>query len=452
MLAGCLINSKYHKANDLYQRKNYVKAIELYDKFIKENPQSPYTTKSRLERSQAYLALAKRAYTKENWVLAKRLFILANSDKADSFLDNCFYEIGSNKLAQKDTLAALENFDYIVNNLSNSELLPEILFKRIELNFSMKNYSQISSNYKRLWDNYPDSEYAQKAVPYIDKILPSYLKKIKTMISEKDYNEALDNLTELLSFPSSLQTEIKSLMAKTYYLKAETAYEQGDLKNAMQFYQKSGKQTDEFSKKVDNRIAKICDLYIEEGDQLMQAEHFDQAITVYEKIFIFQPDNQHAKEKISTAENLHYKKKEAEKILAKADEAEKAANFTKALELYKKSNNLHQSKHAKQQIFEINNILRADKEPKIFAKDIIFEYNDGNLVKNVYALQDSLTLKHGKDEVRTSEWKVLYSFGKYKYEIRYDILTPDNNFYFIWQIDLKQRKVSALNKLSENML
>jgi tetratricopeptide (TPR) repeat protein len=241
-------------------------------------------------------------------------------------------------------------------------------------------------------------------------------------------------------------------MAKTYYLKAETAYEQGDLKNAMQFYQKSGKQTDEFSKKVDNRIAKICDLYIEEGDQLMQAEHFDQAITVYEKIFIFQPDNQHAKEKISTAENLHYKKKEAEKILAKADEAEKAANFTKALELYKKSNNLHQSKHAKQQIFEINNILRADKEPKIFAKDIIFEYNDGNLVKNVYALQDSLTLKHGKDEVRTSEWKVLYSFGKYKYEIRYDILTPDNNFYFIWQIDLKQRKVSALNKLSENML
>jgi hypothetical protein len=36
--------------------------------------------------------------------------------------------------------------------------------------------------------------------------------------------------------------------------------------------------------------------------------------------------------------------------------------------------------------------------------------------------------------------------------VRYDILTPGENYYFIWQVDLLKQKVSPLNKLSEEVL
>jgi tetratricopeptide (TPR) repeat protein len=451
-ISGCLINSKYHKANDLYNQGNYVNAINVYDEFIENNPNSPFATQARLERSQCYFALGERAYSKENWLLAKRLFLLANSAKADSLLDNCFYNIGLNQLTKEDTLAALENFGYIVNNLKNSELLPEILFKRIELNYELQNYSHITSDYKYLWNNYPDSKYASQAIPYIDKILPDYLAEIEAMVSEKKYDEAIANLQQLLAFPSSLQDEIKSLMAKTYFLKADSAFQDEKLQIAKQNFDNSAELTSQYKTKTKQRIDSICQSYLEEGNRLVNLEKFDQAIAVFKKIYVLDPQNKQVDRKISETEELKNRKSQAQELLTEALEKENNDEYEQALQLYKQSNNLYSSKEAKQKIFEISNILRADKEPKVFAKDIIFAYNDGELVKNVYALQDSLIIKHGKDEVRTSEWKVLYSFGKYKYEVRYDILTPGENYYFIWQVDLLKQKVSPLNKLSEEVL
>ena len=59
---------------------------------------------------------------------------------------------------------------------------------------------------------------------------------------------------------------------------------------------------------------------------------------------------------------------------------------------------------------------------------------------------------HGDDLVRISGWKVLYSFGQYKYEVRYDIISPDERLYYAWRVDLSNQAISALNKLSEKTM
>jgi len=59
---------------------------------------------------------------------------------------------------------------------------------------------------------------------------------------------------------------------------------------------------------------------------------------------------------------------------------------------------------------------------------------------------------YGDDLLRVSGWKVLYSFGQYKYEVRYDIVSPDERFYFAWRVDLSNQSISALNKLSEKTM
>jgi hypothetical protein len=46
----------------------------------------------------------------------------------------------------------------------------------------------------------------------------------------------------------------------------------------------------------------------------------------------------------------------------------------------------------------------------------------------------------------------LLSPGQYKYEARYDLLTPAENIYFAWQVNLRDRSVTPLNKISEQVM
>ena len=36
-------------------------------------------------------------------------------------------------------------------------------------------------------------------------------------------------------------------------------------------------------------------------------------------------------------------------------------------------------------------------------------------------------------------------------EIRYDLITPDSNNYLAWQVNMKDKQVIPLNRLTENL-
>ena len=63
-----------------------------------------------------------------------------------------------------------------------------------------------------------------------------------------------------------------------------------------------------------------------------------------------------------------------------------------------------------------------------------------------------MILVYGKDMVEISGWRVMYSSGEYKYELRYDILTPKENYYYVWLVDLREKNISPLNKASEKLM
>ncbi|MCK4654588.1 MAG: hypothetical protein KAU01_09080, partial [Candidatus Cloacimonetes bacterium] len=95
--------------------------------------------------------------------------------------------------------------------------------------------------------------------------------------------------------------------------------------------------------------------------------------------------------------------------------------------------------------------LEAQKNPKVFARSIIQNYKKGIIPEKVRLMENNLIDKYGEN-VKSSGWKVSYAIGEYKYEVRFDILTPDENYYFAWRVNLKTQDVSPSNKVSEELL
>ena len=99
----------------------------------------------------------------------------------------------------------------------------------------------------------------------------------------------------------------------------------------------------------------------------------------------------------------------------------------------------------------MSNIVKAEKDPKAFAEKIIKEYRKGVIPAGVRAIESSLIAQYG-DRVDSSGWKVYYSIGEFKYEVRFDLLSPEDNFYYAWRVNLKTREITSLNKISEDMM
>ncbi len=72
----CWVNNKFNIAHQLYKKSNYVMAVKNYDDFLETSINEALSTQAELERSDCYYQLGYKAYSKENWLLASRLFFL----------------------------------------------------------------------------------------------------------------------------------------------------------------------------------------------------------------------------------------------------------------------------------------------------------------------------------------------------------------------------------------
>ncbi|HRX76699.1 MAG TPA: hypothetical protein P5342_04510 [Candidatus Cloacimonadota bacterium] len=100
----------------------------------------------------------------------------------------------------------------------------------------------------------------------------------------------------------------------------------------------------------------------------------------------------------------------------------------------------------------MQNLIEAERNPTAFAERIINEYRSGLLVRRVAAKRAEVLQTYKANEIRDSGWKMLLSTGQYKYEARYDLLTPTDTYLYVWQINLRDRSVIPLNRLSEELM
>ena len=451
LISGCFLNRKYYLAHSFYKKRNYPVAIENYDIFLKKSPQSALATKAEIERSDCYYKLGLQAFSKENWILTKRFLYLANSYQADELMDNCCFEMAKIAFENNDIDSTLIIYDYIITHLPTSELIPEILHKRININYNLENKNQIFDDYKLLWDNYPENEFSIKSQLIIDNLMPEYIDNSLTFKDTGKYEIALDLLFEMINYPTSFQDRINVEISEIYLLMANEAFKQKRFDETREYYRKTISYNPEKETFVQDQIINICDSFINAGNNLIKENKIDEAISIYEKAFIFIPDYPKANDAIANALDLKIKQQKSLELKNIALNYENEEDYTQALKYYKQSYSQYQIPEVKSKIFHMENLIEAEKDPKAFAKSIILNYKNGIIPQKVNALAADLILLLG-DEVETSGWNALYSAGKYKYEVRFDILTSKENYYFIWRVNLEDRSFDALNKISEELL
>ena len=445
-------NNYYAAGDKLSAEQNHVSAIEQYDLSVKKDLNGARKTKSEIARSESYYKLGLKAFEKDNWPLATRLFFLSNSPEADQYLDNCYYQLSEESFAKQDTATTLEYYNKILTYLPDSELTPEIYNKRIRIYLNRNKLKLALEDFKKLWENYRNDEFTKDIHPKIDEIIPIVTKEI---IKDRNYEElisSIDKLITLKNYSINHSDLVNFEIALTYTKLAEIELEAENYTKAYEFFLNSFGYNQDLAEKNQARIEAIKDGFIAKGDNYLENLMFSEAIESYKKCFLIEKDYLPAKEKIAYAIQREKDAKEAKILYEKALESERDNNYSSALKEYLESKKLLNNAEVRRKIFEMKNLIRAKKEPRAFAQEIVLNYKKGKLANQVYAIEDSMLAKYGETVVDISGWKVLYTSNNLKYDVRYDIISPYENYYFIWKVNLRTREIIALNKRSEELM
>lgn len=447
----CWVNNKFNIAHQLYMKSNYVMAIKHFDSFLNSAQNGALSTQAELERSDCYYQLGYKAYKKESWLLASRFFFLSNSKIADTKLDDCYFRLAQKQLMQNVPTSTLEYFEKITSYMKDSEHIPEILFNRIKIYIEMGNNLSAFNDYNFLWENHPDDHFTKDIQPFIDNLMPLFIDEALTFRDSMEYDIAVDILSKLSRYPSKLQDDIFVHISDLYLLKADEALlkkEYGLVKE----YLKLVIDNDEIKQNIVNeKIKNICSQIIQEGDELVSSFQFDEAIETYKKCFIIVQEYSICTNIINETNEKQKKYQSALKHEKQAIEYEAEEEYASAYTHYNKSYKLFRTDRVREKIYLMGNLLQAEKDPKAFAKKIINEYKNGIIPAGVSAIESSLIDQYG-NQVDTSGWKAYYAIGEYKYEVRYDLLSPDKNYYYAWRVNLRTREITSLNKISENVM
>ena len=449
--AFCVANSKFDIAHKLYMKSNYVMAIIHFDKFLVTSQNGAFSTQAELERSDCYYQLGLKAYEKKSWLLASRLFFLSNSEIADSKLDDCYFHLAQQELKQESLTSTLEYYEKVTLFLKDSEYIPEILFNRIQIYIEMGNKLSAFNDYHFLWKNHPENSFTKEIQPFIDDIMPSFIEDALAYKDSMDYDIAVDMLSKLTPYPSKFQDDIFIHISDLYLLKSDRALSMGEYEIVKEYLDLALENDNKKKNIINNKAENICSEIIREGDALVSTFQFDEAVEIYENCFLLIPNYYRCSNIISKTKSKKQNYNSALEHENIAIQYEKDKKYASAHTHYNKSYKLFKTERVRKNLYLMSNIIKSEKNPKAFAERIIKEYKNGIIPAGVRAIESSLIAQYG-DRVDSSGCKVSYSVGEYKYEVRFDLLSPEDNYYYAWRVNLKTREITSLNKISEDMM
>jgi len=196
---------KYKMAVEMYEKKDYKKAIELFEKIM-----GPYANKPQMERIQ-YM-ISDSYYQTENYAMASYYFskFISNYPESTKVEEAAYYSAKSYFLAspvysrdQEDTYKALTAYQNYIDRYPNSELIEEAnrdyaeLNKKLELKdfevarqyYHTENYSAAIQAFDTFNEDHLGSVYKEDALYYSFK--SAYFLGMKSILSKKE--ERLSN-------------------------------------------------------------------------------------------------------------------------------------------------------------------------------------------------------------------------------------------------------------------
>jgi len=451
LLAACSSSNKFKDAHDYSNTGNFVPAIMLYDKYIQKNHHTAEQTIAELERSECYYELGMQAYTKKNWVLADRLLFLANSDLADKLADNVHQELAKRAEIAGDIDEELEHYDYVINYIPNSELVSAMLRKRIDIYLLRSQKVAAYADYKKIWDLFPDNQEAPSATEVINPLIPWFLENPRNVRENGNFSAAIAEFQLYANYPSSFREEIYTEIGTSYYQWGMTDLENKEYVTMKQHFDLAVTNYPDLIISTEHVISEVQTGFLDAGDQLLVTGEISRAIESYAKCFLLEPGDTLAQTKIDQAKEQRRKFAQADSLYSQAEHWENRNEYKKAKDLYHNSWKLSGKDGTKNKSQEMANYIKAEKNPQIFALEIIRDYQRGIIKKNVDNKLAAMTKEFG-DQVSSSDWKTVYSYGEFNFEVRIDIFSPSESYYFAWRINLIEKTISPLNKDSEAMM
>ncbi|HPM01091.1 MAG TPA: hypothetical protein PK816_02945 [Candidatus Cloacimonadota bacterium] len=453
ILSSACSQNKYESAKSMYETGNYPVAIEEFDKIISKSKNGYEITLSEENRSESYYQLGIKALERKNYNLAIRLFYLANSDKADEKIIECYTDLIQEFKEKDQKTRIIATYNYIISNLYQSPRVPEFIYQRISAVYEWyQNEKVVWDDYCFLYDRFPQSEYVSKSQVIIDQFIKKWIDELVNLKHQKDTDLSfvIDRLNAIKVYPSSYQNYISKEIALIYIQIAENNIVMKEYIQAEQYFRIALQYDETQDEYVRKRLNDVCDLFISHGNSLLDKRLIDEAIVYYNRSFQIIPEYPKAIQAIARAEKRRQDIARSLELKEEGLQLERKKKYPEALEYYKRAYSLDNTDELNKLIFEVTNIIQIEKDPRSFALKVLNEYRGGAIVSGVNSLRADLNRKWAKD-LKDSGWKTIGAANRFKMELRYDLITPDENFFLSWQVNMKDRTLIPLNKLTEKL-
>lgn len=451
-LSACEIN-KLRSAEDHYENKRYAAAIEELDSYIEKGMNGALVTRSEILRAQCYYELGLMALQRENWDLSIRFLKLSNSEEADEALGSVYKTLANKAQKEGDLQLSLEYVNSIIREIPTSPLIPEMLDRRIGFRLdTFIDHNAAWQDYMYLYDTYPNNVYELVARKQIMRIIPDKVDYARRLYTTGYYTEGLRILFELGKYPVVDNQTNNQMIAEAYINQAEAYLEGENYLEADRFFRIAVQYDPSKEEEINRRLEQVASLFIKRGNELAAQRDFENALLHYQKTYDIIPDYPAANQAIARLETIRANIVRAQEIHAQAQKAEAAGNFREALTLYRQADDLDGKPEYREKAAQMQNLILAEEDPTGFARRIITQYKGGLINSRVQAKKEELLGEFNPNEIRDSGWKVMITPGQYRYEVRYDLVTPTVFYYYVWQVNLKDRSITPLNKLSESLM
>jgi tetratricopeptide (TPR) repeat protein len=451
-LSACEMN-KLRSAEDHYDNRRYAAAVEELDAYIKSGQNGALVTRSELLRAQSYYELARLASDRQNWPLAIKFLKLSNSEEADALLGDIYRRLADEAEKRSDHALAMHYVNAIIREIPNSELIPEMYARRISYFLDVYvDHDSAWKDYMFLYDNHPNNSFEVVTRKQVMRFVPNKVAYAERLYTSGYYSEGLRLLFELARYPVVDNQQISRMISEAYIGQAEDFLAGQDYLEADRFFRIAVQYDPSKKAEVDNRLQEVASLYLKRGETLLAERDFDGALLHFQKAFEIIPDYppaMNAIERVNTVKNNIAK---AVQVFQQAEKAESAGKYSEALSLYRQAGSLDDKPEYRARAVQMQNLIEAQNNPVAFAQRIINDYRGGVLTRLIQKHKTDLLKTYKASEIRDSGWKILISTGQYKYEARYDLITPRDSYFYVWQVNLRDRTITALNKISEDLM
>jgi len=446
-------NLPYKKSVKTLKEGKYSQAVQELDVYIETSKHPAYKEKAKELRSQAYYQLGLHEYEMKKYPEASEYFFLANSNDADSLLDNCYFEIAQVALDDLDYLKASDYLSFIIYHLPESEKMPEVLYNEIliQTNYS-KDIHAAYATYQILQNRFQTSDAFVRATVLVDSFMPKLIDEAQTQWDNKLYAQALERLFIYLDYPADFVKEIKDMIGNVYYTWAVSLLQDRELDNVQLYLLNAEEYDPQLSGDVNSKLIELASIYISRGDDFLMERDIDNAITSYRKTLDIIEEYQVAYDKIARAEEFARRIAQAAQLVEEGDTQFDNAEYAAAYDSYSEAYKFDSIPQIYDKINKAYIWTRISIDPEQYAIEILKNYNNGIIPETIEGIESAAQKIFSRQDIRVTPWQVFRTVTRNSYEVRYTIVIPDKNYFLRWLIRLETGEVVPLNEVTEELL